>query len=534
MPPLTAVGGTLTTVGGALAESATTPTFPTLTDFVYARGVNVAGGEFNQSAAAMPGTFGSDYDYSTLSYMQALRARGHRIIRIPFRWERVQPTLSGPLDPAGVGHLRDALENAREAGLMVLLDMHNYCRFYRADDVQVVFGNGISQTDFTDAWTRLVQEFADEPAIVAWGLMNEPNNLPVMPAVYTPDTTMFDFAVDALGWSVNSGTGTLVPVFPGGTSVQAYQASRVTAANSGNFTSTVRAQIDIRQTSLAPSGAITVEVYVPASTPGTQFEARLSLQNTSFAEPAPGTYFPVPKGHATTITYTTPTGLDALNHRSLIVQLAVDGSDGTTPTVFQIGRVAGDIPAVPSTYWKVYSQAAVTAIRAASDTRAIFVAGENWGGADGWATKNGNPWITDPAGNTWYEAHYYFSQGYNAGTFTTYADDEADAVTNKGHANLTDRVTTELGQYLTWLSGHGVRGFIGEIGWPADADAASWNAIGDTCYRLLDAAGVGATAWTSGTKWSPGVPLNVYEGDPPTVKAQATVLEAHPSRPAGQ
>jgi hypothetical protein len=61
--------------------------------------------------------------------------------------------------------------------------------------------------------------------------------------------------------------------------------------------------------------------------------------------------------------------------------------------------------------WQAASQAAVTAIRANSDTKKIMVAGGgggDYGSAYNWAAVNGNPWITDSASNFLYEAHHYF------------------------------------------------------------------------------------------------------------------------------
>jgi len=161
------------------------------------------------------------------------------------------------------------------------------------------------------------------------------------------------------------------------------------------------------------------------------------------------------------------------------------------------------------------------------------VAGDSFGGAERWASKNGpTAWISDPYGPIYYEAHYYCSQGNNAVSFTTYAAAEADAVSSKGYADLKARVTAEIGDFTSWLAANNAKGFMGEIGWPK-TDAAQWNVIGDHMLSLLDAANVGHTQWTAGEAWSIGQPLNLYEGQgagPITVNPQAATVEAHPSK----
>jgi len=64
------------------------------------------------------------------------------------------------------------LDSAQAAGQMVILDMHNYARYY---------GNPMGQNDaakFADVWSRLAQEFGSHPALYGYELMNEPHDLP--------------------------------------------------------------------------------------------------------------------------------------------------------------------------------------------------------------------------------------------------------------------------------------------------------------------------------------------------------------------
>lgn len=189
----------------------------------------------------------------------------------------------------------------------------------------------------------------------------------------------------------------------------------------------------------------------------------------------------------------------------------------------------------PAGTWQVFSQAAVDAIRTAGDTRDIYVSGDQWGGAQSWPHKNGAPWIKDSTGGIVYEAHYYLSEN-NAGAYpNNYAAVEWEAKA-RGWIDLRDRVTDELSNFTDWTAAHNVRGFIGEIGWPHDTvDADKWNALGETLYSMLDDAGIGATYWATGTRWNPAYRLQPYSYDPAdgsfTPNSQATVIEAHPSKP---
>ena len=60
-------------------------------------GVNLSGAEFGQTS--LPGTFGSDYTYPTSAEVDYYKSTGMNFIRLPFRWERLQPTNSAVLIP---------------------------------------------------------------------------------------------------------------------------------------------------------------------------------------------------------------------------------------------------------------------------------------------------------------------------------------------------------------------------------------------------------------------------------------------------
>src|SRR5574340_971626 len=74
-------------------------------------GVNIAGAEFN--GKALPGVAGKDYFYPKAATFDHFAAKGMNVIRLPFRWERIQPTLNGELDAAEYRRLADTVHQAR-------------------------------------------------------------------------------------------------------------------------------------------------------------------------------------------------------------------------------------------------------------------------------------------------------------------------------------------------------------------------------------------------------------------------------------
>lgn len=135
-------------------------------------GVNLSGAEF--SSKQLPGTLFKDYHYPSLQDMRYFKQAGMNIIRLPFRWERLQRQIHGPLEASDLEQLQRIVGWAKELDLCVLLDMHNYGSY---------FGHPIGSAEvpvaaFIDVWRRL-QEVFDDPSSTAFGLMNEPAAIPV-------------------------------------------------------------------------------------------------------------------------------------------------------------------------------------------------------------------------------------------------------------------------------------------------------------------------------------------------------------------
>src|SRR3954451_25449965 len=99
-------------------------------------------------------------------------------IRLPFRWERIQPDPGGPLDAAELGRLQAVVQRADSAGLKVILDVHNFGAYMLSDGDQGVrraIGSAeLPSAQFADLWRRLSEAFDGVPGVLGYDLMTEP------------------------------------------------------------------------------------------------------------------------------------------------------------------------------------------------------------------------------------------------------------------------------------------------------------------------------------------------------------------------
>ncbi len=136
-------------------------------------GVNIAGGEFYDPGKVPEPVYGRNFTYPTQEEFECFAARGMNTFRIPFLWETLQPKAKEPFRAAEIERLRAVVKLATERGLVVILDPHNYARYFG----KVVGGPEVGYDVFADFWARLAAEFAGEER-VWFGLVNEPNGMP--------------------------------------------------------------------------------------------------------------------------------------------------------------------------------------------------------------------------------------------------------------------------------------------------------------------------------------------------------------------
>lgn len=163
---------------GTDAGSTTTPKPPAVDPYaipagkVPYRGINLAGAEFGN---AIPGKEGSDYNFPTPAMVDYYMQKGMNTFRVGFKWERLQPTANGEFDATYGGKLEALVNYAASKGAHVILNPHNFARYY---------GNTVGSTQvpnavFADLWKRLATRFADKPNVM-FNLVNEPHDMPTM------------------------------------------------------------------------------------------------------------------------------------------------------------------------------------------------------------------------------------------------------------------------------------------------------------------------------------------------------------------
>jgi endoglucanase len=143
----------------------------TTADSRFLTGVNIAGAEFN--GKTLPGIAGKDYFYPKPGTLDHFASEGMNVIRVPFRWERIQPSLNGELDAAEYRRLADTVHEATAKKLFVILDVHNYAAYRGAP----IGSPDVPVSAFANLWKRLAGKFRKETQ-VGFGLMNEPKGLP--------------------------------------------------------------------------------------------------------------------------------------------------------------------------------------------------------------------------------------------------------------------------------------------------------------------------------------------------------------------
>jgi endoglucanase len=135
-------------------------------------GVNLSGGEFGHDK--LPGVLFKDYIYPSRQDMAFFKSQGMNIVRVPFRWERVQRQVNGTLDSAEIAQLQTVVRWAQDMDVCILLDLHNFGTYQG----RVLGSPDLPASAFIDVWLRLHQVF-NNPDETAFGLMNEPAALPV-------------------------------------------------------------------------------------------------------------------------------------------------------------------------------------------------------------------------------------------------------------------------------------------------------------------------------------------------------------------
>ncbi len=156
-------------------------------------GIQVNGGEFGAAYGTTststfsnvdPGVYNTAYHYDSQSTFDYLASRGIKQVVIPFRWERIEPTIGGPLDATEVQRLKDAITRAHNAGMDAIPMVANYGAYWLYDGStgqgvrQAIGTSALSIADYASLWQKLSAALKGQAGIAAYGLMREPIGLP--------------------------------------------------------------------------------------------------------------------------------------------------------------------------------------------------------------------------------------------------------------------------------------------------------------------------------------------------------------------
>jgi len=153
--------------GMGLAFGLLSAVLPAMADTCL-RGVNLSGAEFGD----IPGRPAYDYAYPDAKDVGYFAKLGMAAIRLPFRWERLQPDLKKPLDEAELKRLDEAVASIKAAGMVPILDLHNYGYYNK----QQVGSAGLPAAALAQVWRALAEHYKAEPDVV-FSIMNEPHDI---------------------------------------------------------------------------------------------------------------------------------------------------------------------------------------------------------------------------------------------------------------------------------------------------------------------------------------------------------------------
>ena len=149
----------------------------------FETGVNLSGAEATPSV--LPGTHGTDYLYpdfevSGTGYLGVpyFAGKGMTAIRLPLRWERLQPTRAAALNSAELTRLTTTWGNMVGAGLRVIVAADTFGRYTITGTPHIIGGGTVSTADFADFWGRVAaDQYMKSHPLIDFDLLGEPHTM---------------------------------------------------------------------------------------------------------------------------------------------------------------------------------------------------------------------------------------------------------------------------------------------------------------------------------------------------------------------
>lgn len=121
-------------------------------------------------------------NYITKEDILYIKSTGMNTVRVPFHYKLFtdEDYMGLKKDQNGFEILDDVIGWCKEAGLYVILDMHDAPGGQTGDNIDDGYGypwlfeNKENQKEFIEIWTKIARKYANEPTILGYDLLNEP------------------------------------------------------------------------------------------------------------------------------------------------------------------------------------------------------------------------------------------------------------------------------------------------------------------------------------------------------------------------
>lgn len=527
--------------GNGTWVSPSDPTNPNITVQGY-RGVNTAGLEFEGSFQAN--------ELELYEYL-GTEGKAFNIVRLPFEWYKIQPTLMGELSTIELDFLKNEVDWARSQGLNVILDLHNYGR-------RRVYKDGGFTDDFANGTQYIMRyPYADHNSGGGYvtlrdygrGMWGTPAN-PVSPANSTRDT--YTFQIESVSspadevileeryidennryalfinptldtWSFRKYVSGVAITLASGSKVWAEDTDYVIVFDIDQATSG-KVNISIDGTPLFTTNSVNSDPALAAGFCSAMPNgARLRIKDVTFNVDGDTTSGGVEEFIVTETELPIAAWNDLWERISNEFKndTAILGYDHNEPhdmpiptTTDNYSQAVADANVEPVATNTYMIQNMIDTIRANGDSKWIVAESDHYANAHRHTelyTANPDLWVIDPLSKVIFSGHYYLDDDHS-GIY-------ADINDIKDIGDMID----ELTPVFSWAQSKGVPYLLGETGWP---DNDEWDAVGEALYDLADQYSVWITYWAAGVLYD-AVTTIQPEDDYATDKHQMLIVERH-------
>lgn len=479
------------------------------------RGVNLSGMEYSQTV--IPGADGTNYFLPTLANFKYWAAQGMNIIRQPIYLGRWFDAPGGSLNATGKAHLDKLQSYADAAGIVIVLDGHDYATRYVNGATQQLGSTAYPVSAWASDWAQVAKYIKGKSTF--WGIdfFNEPGGLAVQssefnyisrpfkqlmrdPQFRNPTLTANWYTTDPYSVSSTGGTNGGGRLSWNATSAQYKDAVRHLdgTGNSGGDTLVAGQTYTVSFSYLTTATGGTHTLYFAAgdyaSGSGT------ALGNVALTAVSTRT--------RVSVTFTMPAGQTKLfynfNMQGFVGAGYVEDwniTEGSTLKDFVPWSSDGGTVATNTTA----QNSAIAAVRSAGFTGWFLWEGDRATNLASFGDNYGYfpdvPWV-DPLNRTQMSLHYYQDLNYGG----SYAASGNPDTNNGGVWSQAqrDRIAVQMKVVGDWATAKGVKVFMGEYGVPSDSSTSSVNYRTDldSMMSLMDQYSFNGTYWAAGDGFS--------------------------------